>query len=168
VTARFRSASAPVRSTTDRSTRRTAAQKVAAVTGFAFLLVGVAGFIPGITQNLDEIKFAGHDSGAELLGIFQVSVLHNFVHLAFGVIGLAAASRHSASRAFLIVGGLVYLALLVFGLVVDHQGNSNFVPVDDADDWLHLGLGVGMLALGLLLGDRVRRAPAPAVRTHIR
>src|SRR3712207_2099398 len=59
--------------------------------GAVFLLVGVLGFIPGITSNYDAMEFAGHESGAELLGIFQVSILHNIVHLLFGVAGLAMA-----------------------------------------------------------------------------
>ena len=66
--------------------------------GAAFLLVGVAGFIPGITSNYDELKLAGTDSNAELLGLFRVSILHNLVHLAFGV-GLIAAARKSWAAA---------------------------------------------------------------------
>jgi len=124
------------------------------VLGIAFLLVGIAGFIPGITQNLNDIKFAGHDSDAQLLGVFKVSVLHNLVHLAYGVVGLIAARRYKASRTYLIVGGIVYLALLVYGLIVDYQSSANFVPLNDADNWLHLGLGAGMIILGLALADR--------------
>jgi hypothetical protein len=29
---------------------------------------------------------------------------------------------------------------------------ANFVPVNNADNWLHLGLGVGMILLGYFLG----------------
>jgi hypothetical protein len=139
------------------STHRTAAQVAALVLGIAFLLVGIAGFIPGITQNFDDMEFAGHDSGAELLGVFQVSVLHNLVHVAFGVAGLAAAARHRASRTYLIAGGVIYLALVVYGLVIDYEDDANFVPLNDADNWLHLALGAGMLILGLALGDRDHR-----------
>jgi len=62
-------------------------QKAAAAVGAVFLLVGILGFVPGITTGFGDMKFAGHESGAELLGIFQVSVLHNIVHLLFGVAG---------------------------------------------------------------------------------
>jgi hypothetical protein len=131
---------------------RTPAQIASLVVGIVFLAVGILGFVPGITENLDDIKFASHESGAELLGVFQVSVLHNVVHLLFGVIGIAAASRHASSRSYLIAGGLVYLALWVYGLIVDHDSDANFVPLNDADNWLHLGLGAGMIVLGLALG----------------
>ena len=40
---------------------------------------------------MDALRFAGHGSGAYLFGVFQVSVLHNLVHLAFGVAGLVLA-----------------------------------------------------------------------------
>lgn len=130
---------------------RTPAQVAAMIVGIAFLLVGIAGFIPGVTENFDDMTFAGHESGAELLGVFQVSVLHNIVHLLFGVVGLAVAGRHASSRAYLIGGGLIYLALWVYGLATDHESDANFVPLNDADNWLHLGLGAGMLLLGLVL-----------------
>ena len=44
--------------------------------------------------------------------------------------------------------------------VIDHASDANFVPVNNADNWLHLILALGMLAPGLVLG----RTAAPAVR----
>jgi len=129
-------------------------QTVASLVGAGFLLVGVLGFIPGITTNYSEMTFAGHDSGAELLGIFQVSVLHNIVHLLFGLAGLAMARTLGGARVFLIGGGVIYLVLWIYGLVVDNGSSANFVPMNTADDWLHFGLGVGMIALGLALTPR--------------
>lgn len=70
---------------------RTPAQPVAGVFGVVFLVVGIAGFIPGLTTNFDQLSFAGHHSMAMLLGLFTVSVLHNIVHLLFGIAGLALA-----------------------------------------------------------------------------
>jgi hypothetical protein len=127
-------------------------QTAATVVSVVFIAVGVLGFIPGITTDFDTITFAGHDSDAMLLGIFQVSVLHNIVHLLFGVVGLALARTATGARNFLIGGGLVYLLLWVYGLVVDESSDANFVPLNDADDWLHLVLAAGMILLGLLLG----------------
>jgi hypothetical protein len=126
-------------------------QTAAAVVGTAFVLVGIAGFIPGITENAGDIEFAGHESPAELLGVFQVSVLHNVVHLLFGIFGLAAARRMKAARSYLVFGGLIYLALALYGAFVDRTDDANFVPVNSADDWLHLGLGLGMILLGAAL-----------------
>ena len=126
-------------------------QRAAAAVGAVFLLVGILGFIPGITSNFDSMEFAGTESDAELLGIFEVSVLHNLVHLLFGIAGLAMARRWESARAYLIGGGLIYLVLWIYGLVIDKDSDANFVPVNKADDWLHLVLGLGMVALGLIL-----------------
>lgn len=130
-------------------------QKASSLVGAVFLLVGILGFVPGITTNYDDLTFAGHHSGAELLGIFGVSVLHNLVHLAFGVAGLALARSWSGARGFLIGGGVIYLVLTVYGFLIDRHEDANFVPVNGADNWLHLVLGLGMVALGLVLGRKV-------------
>jgi len=133
-------------------------QIAAATFGVVFLLVGVAGFIPGITQHLDRLDWAGHDSGAELLGVFRVSVLHNVVHLLFGIVGLVASRSIRGSRTFLLVGGLIYAALFVYGLAVDKGSNADFVPLNRADDWLHLALAAAMVLASMLPGgDRVDR-----------
>jgi hypothetical protein len=137
-------------------------RRAAAAVGAAFLLVGIAGFIPGITTDYDQLSFAGHESSAELLGLFQVSILHNLVHVLFGVAGLALARTMQGATSYLIGGGLVYLVLWFYGLVVDQHGAGNFVPVNDADNWLHLGLGVGMVLLGLI-GRRAQIAPGERV-----
>lgn len=134
--------------------RMTATQIQMAATAVAvvFLAVGVLGFIPGITTNYGEMGFAGHESEAELLGVFQVSILHNAVHLLFGVAGLALARTVPGARNFLIGGGVLYLVLWLYGLIVGEDSSANFVPMNNADDWLHLVLGLAMVAVGLALG----------------
>jgi hypothetical protein len=136
------------------ATARTNVQKAAAVVGIVFLLVGVLGFVPGITSNYGSMSFASHHSDAKLLGLFQVSVLHNLVHLVFGVAGLALARTISGARNYLVVGGIIYLVLFVYGLIVSENSMANFVPVNTADDILHLVLGLGMIALGVVLTRR--------------
>ncbi len=124
-------------------------QKAARLVGVVFLLVGILGFIPGITDDAPG-SFAGDDSQGSLFGIFQTSVLHNLVHLLFGVLGLLLSRTWEGSRNFLIGGGAAYLALWILGLL----GVMDWLPADDSDDWLHLALGAGMIALGLLLRGR--------------
>jgi hypothetical protein len=144
---------------------RTPVQVAALAVAAVFLLVGVLGFIPGVTTHYDQLSFAGHDSMAMLLGLFMVSVLHNIVHLLFGVAGIASARTARGAKLFLIAGGAVYLVLWLYGLLVDHGSDANFVPVNTADDWLHLVLGVGMIALGLLTGRAGRATRGPQAAT---
>jgi len=132
---------------------RTPVQNAAMLAGLVFLLVGIAGFIPGITTNLyDGLDFAGDGSEAELLGIFQVSVLHNIVHLLFGV-GIFLAATPEGARNYLIGAGTIYLVLFVLGIL----GGADWIPANNADDWLHLVLGAALLGAGLVLSrDRER------------
>lgn len=144
-----------------RTLGRTNIQKAALAVGAVFLLVGVLGFIPGITTNYETMGFAGHESEAMLLGIFQVSVLHNIVHLLFGAAGIAMARSAAQSRNYLVIGGAIYLVLWLYGLLIGQDTAANFVPVNMADNWLHFILGVGMLGLGLALSRGTSRAHRP-------
>ena len=125
---------------------RSLAQILALVFGVASLGAGVLGFIPGITTNLGDIKFAGSDSPSELLGILQVSILHNIVHLLFGIAGIALSRTTTNAKAYLLYAGVIYVVLFVYGLFVDSGDDANFVPINTAGDWLHLVLAVGLLA----------------------
>ena len=137
---------------------RTELQWASLIIGVAFLLVGILGFIPGVTTNYDDMKFAGHESEAELLGIFQTSILHNIVHLAYGVLGIVASRAWDWSRIFLIGGGIAYLALWIYGLLVGPDSGANFVPTNTADDWLvHFVFGALMLGAGYVLSRRAAR-----------
>jgi hypothetical protein len=136
----------------------TPVQNVTRLVGIVFLLVGIAGFIPGITTNLyDGLEFAGNEGNAELLGIFKVSVLHNLVHGLFGIAGLALAKTASGARTFLIGGGAIYIVLWLLGLL----GGADWIPSNSADDWLHLVLGIAMIGLGVVLTrDQTVTTPA--------
>ena len=147
----------PGQHSTSSWTQLTPLRIVATAVGAVFLLVGILGFVPGITANYDQLAFAGHMSGALLLGVFAVSVLHNLVHAAFGVAGLLLARTTAGARGFLVYGGIVYLVLWLYGILIGHESVANIVPVNTADNWLHLALGVAMVALGITLSAGTRR-----------
>lgn len=128
---------------------------IARVFAIAFLLVGILGFIPGITSDAPG-DFVGEESEAELLGIFNVSILHNLVHLLFGIAGLALARTWDGARLFLIGGGVIYVLLWIVGLI----GGLDWLPANDADHWLHFVLGLAMVGAGFLLGREPRMRAA--------
>lgn len=140
-----------------RAGHRTTIQTASLAMGAVFLLVGILGFIPGVTTNYSSLGLAGHGSEALLLGIFQVSVLHNIVHLLFGVAGILMARTDGQARNFLLYGGVVYLVLWLYGLLIGHDTPANFVPVNNADNWLHLVLGLVMIALAVALSRGAAR-----------
>jgi AI-2 transport protein TqsA len=96
-------------------------QKAATIVGVVFLLVGVLGFIPVITTNFGDLSFAGHHSDARLFGLFQVSILHNIVHLLFGIAGLAMA------RTAAIIGVLLFVTWGVLAFVTNYIANIGFI-----------------------------------------
>ena len=143
---------------------RTDIQRAAMVFGAIFLLVTLAGFIPGITTDYDDLtRFDGE--GAKIFGIFGTNILENIVHLLYGVAGLAAAASWAASKNYFIWGGVIYLAVWLYGLLggSDEDSSANVLGLNSAADWLHFVLGVTMIAVGYLLSRRV--APDRAATT---
>jgi Domain of unknown function (DUF4383) len=131
-------------------------QRAALLFGVVFLLVTLVGFIPGITTNYDDLTtFDGE--GAKIFGIFGVNILENLVHLLYGVAGLVAASSWAASKNYFIWGGVIYLAVWLYGLLggSDESSSANFLGLNAAADWLHFVLGVTMIAVGFLVSRRV-------------
>jgi hypothetical protein len=132
------------------------AESLAGLIGLVFVVLGVLGFVPGVVQDYGELKWWKSGSGAELFGVFQTSILHNLLYIGIGVAGLVAARRPASARSFLTFGGALYFALGIFGLLVDRESDWNFLPFDRAGDWLHIGIGIAMLYVGLA----VRMAPS--------
>jgi hypothetical protein len=127
------------------SEERTPVQIAAVVVGATLLLLGILGFTPGITEHFDDMKFAGDRPSARIFGVFQISGLHNLAHLLTGAVGLALARTPRGARAYLLGGGLFYLAFWLIGFVND----AYWIPSNNADDVLHLVFGGGMIALGI-------------------
>jgi hypothetical protein len=129
--------------------RVSTAESLAGLASLAFVVIGVAGFVPGVVQHYGELHWWRTGSDAELFGLFQTSILLNLLHLGFGVLGLAAGRTEAGARAYLGAGGVACFALGIYGLLIDRLGESNVFPLDRAGVWLHVGLGVVLVYLGL-------------------
>ena len=124
-------------------------QKSSLIAGVTVFVLGVLGFIPGITANYGTLAFAGHGSEAMLLGVFQVSVLHNLIHLLSGVAGVLMSRRPLPARNFLIGAGVAYMVLWTVGQFLAMDSPVNILPVNSADNWLHLFLGTALIGFGV-------------------
>ena len=136
----------------------TFAQRLAQIFGWAFIVVGIAGFFAsGLSMTAD------HTLAPRLLGIFPVNLVHNLVHLLLGAWGVASSRSLGATRAFLMGAGVLYLVLAALGYV--SPDGFGLVPIGGPDIGLHLFLGLGLLA-----ARAIARGPAtPATdRTVVR
>ena len=127
-------------------------KKAALAFGVVFTLVGILGFVPGITMT-DE-------NGMQLLlGLFMVDPLHNIIHLASGLVALFASTNSQYSKYYLMGFGGVYALVAVVGLI---QGDTvlGLIHVNMADNILHVLLAVGLLGAGFALKDGPSTATA--------
>jgi hypothetical protein len=110
---------------------------MATIFGIVFLLVGILGFVPGVTDD-------GH-----LLGIFHVNTAHNIVHILSGVIALiAGATSARAAQNYFRVFGLVYGLVAVLGFMGGEQPVLGIIANNAADNWLHVAIALVALTLG--------------------
>jgi hypothetical protein len=81
-----------------------------------------------------------------------VNVVHNVVHLIFGLWGVLGARTYGAARSYLLGAGLTYLFLAALGYVVPN--GLGLVPLGGNDIGLHLFLGLGLLLSGMVTTRR--------------
>ena len=123
---------------------RTTTQKVAMVFGVVFLLVGLLGlFVPdGMGMEADNA------AAPKLLGLFPVNLLHNVVHLAFGVWGILASRSWSGAKTYCRAGAAIYAVLVVLAFI--DPTTFGLVPIGGNDIWLHAVLAAGLGYFGFV------------------
>ena len=113
--------------------------KLAKLTGYVFILIGILGFVPGVTHE------------GLLIGIFAVDTVHNLVHLGTGIIALVMSHKDQKfTRYFFQVIGVVYLAVALLGFAHGDAPVLGMMANNEADSWLHLALSVTFLYIGFL------------------
>ena len=124
-------------------------------------LVGAVLTIVGISGFFYSSSFGSPGEVDKVFGILAVNGWHNIVHLATGLLGLAAAGY--AARQYALALGLAYLVVAIWGFIIG-SGDSilSIVPVNTADNILHLVLGLTGLAAGAATSASVPARTAPA------
>jgi hypothetical protein len=132
----------------------------ALIFGIVFLAVGAGGFIPG----LNMMGHSGHAADAEVtvrsffgyeLGLFPVNLLHNIVHLAFGVWGLLAYKSLAASKGYAKGVAVIYAVLTVMGFIPGLNTTFGLIPLYGNNIWLHALLAGVAAYFGFVHKDRV-------------
>ncbi|MEW6155847.1 MAG: DUF4383 domain-containing protein [Verrucomicrobiota bacterium] len=122
-------------------------RRIAQVFGLGFILIGILGFVPGITE--DE----------HLFGIFHVDAVHNFVHLLTGVVALIAGSvSFQSARVFFQVFGIIYGLVAILGFINQANPVLGFLSNNIPDAWLHTV--IALLALYFGFGPVRETTPA--------
>lgn len=112
--------------------------------GIVFLIVGIAGFVPQLVGAVHENhpQLAVDTGYGLLLGLFPVNILHNAVHLAFGIWGLVAARSLGSAKVYARGVAIIYLVLAIAGLVPGANTLFGLAPLFGHDVWLHSLLAV--------------------------
>lgn len=127
-------------------------RRFAMIWGIGFALFGILGFVPGITRMLGDdprlvVEGPGH---GYLLGLFHVNVLHNLVHLAFGVMGIAMARRTDSAVLYARIVAVSYALLVVMGLIPVLKYTFGLIPIHGNDVWLHILLAAPAAYFGFM------------------
>jgi hypothetical protein len=124
-------------------------------------LVGAVLTIVGISGFFYSGSFGSPGEVDKVFGILAVNGWHNILHLATGLLGLAAAGY--AARQYALGIGLVYVVVAIWGFIIG-SGDAilSIVPVNTPDNILHLILGLTGLAAGAATREGAPVTTAPA------
>ena len=134
----------------------------ALIYGVVFIAVGVAGFIPPLVSPHDAVQheLTIEQGAGDLFGLFPINVLHNVVHLAFGVWGLAVYRNTPAANGYARIVAIVYAVFVLMGFIPGLNTVFGLVPLHGNDLWLHALLAAGAGYFGF-----IRHAEADTTQT---
>jgi len=123
-------------------------RRVAMVFGIVFLLMGLLGLVStgGMSMEADPTP-------AALLGMFPINLLHNIVHLVFGVWGLLASRSFVGAKLYAQIGGVFFLVLAMCGLVI--PSTFGLIPNGGNDIWLHAVIGLVLAGVGFTAKEKM-------------
>jgi len=134
---------------------KSATRTFAMVWGVLFLLAGVSGFVPGLWHEAPAHypDLAVDSFYGDALGLFPVNILHNIVHIVFGLWGLAASKSHGAAKGYAKVVAVAYALLVVLGLIPAFNTTFGLIPIFGNDVLLHVFLAAPAAYFGFFHKD---------------
>lgn len=128
------------------------ARLYATLVGGGLVVFGILGFFYSSSFATGNEVLRDSD---EVLGILAVNGWLNLVHIATGLLGLAAAGY--AARSYALGLGLAYTLIAVWGFLSTDNGIGtllDIMPVNTEDNFLHLILGLTGLGAGAATPQR--------------
>ena len=124
----------------------------ALVSGIVFLLAGASGFIPGMVHPVpaNAPPLTVTMGYGLVMGLLPVNVLHNLVHVLFGILGVVAYRGVFAPRVYAQIVAVAYGLLVILGLLPATNTLFGLIPIYGNDVWLHLVLGVVAAYFGFM------------------
>jgi hypothetical protein len=115
------------------------ARYFALISGIVYILLGLFGFIPGMvatpgTGGPEVVFKAGY---GYLLEAFPINFLHNIVHIAVGIWGLASYRNYIRARTYGRGLAIFYGVLAIMGLLPYFNTVFGLIPIFGNNVWLH-------------------------------
>lgn len=131
-------------------------RRFALVWGILFLVIFASSVVPGMLQPpaAGDPDMQMNSMYGRALGLFPVNLLHDGVHLIFGIWGLLAYRSFGAAKTYARVTAVIYAVFVIMGLVPSLNTTFGLVPLFSHDVWLHIVLGLGAAYFGFVHKDR--------------
>ena len=131
-------------------------RRFALVWGMLFLGIFASGVVPGLLQppGTADPDLAMDTMYGRALGLFPVNLLHDGVHLIFGLWGIVAYRSFGAAKTYARVTAIIYAVFAFMGLVPGLNTTFGLVPLFSHDVWLHGVLAAGAAYFGFVHRDR--------------
>lgn len=115
-------------------------RRFALIYGIVFLIVGIAGFIPGLVMPFgpQHPELTVEAASGRLFGLFPVNVLHSIVHIIFGIWGIAVWRSIPRSLIYARSVAVIYAVFVIMGLIPGLRTTFGLIPLYGHDVWLHV------------------------------
>ncbi|MBD2778447.1 DUF4383 domain-containing protein [Iningainema tapete] len=137
----------------------------ALIIGIVFLLLGVAGFIPGLVSlpgttasyvPPDQTSSAYAMGFGYVFGLFPTNFLHNIVHCAVGLLGIASFTSLSGTRLFNLSFAITYILIAIMGLLPFANTTFGLMPVFGNNVWLNALTATAAAYYGIVIPSKVK------------
>jgi hypothetical protein len=129
----------------------------ALIFGIVFLVIGAGGFIPGLTDHgaMPDPDLTMRSGYGHELGMFPINLLHNIVHIAFGIWGLLAYKSYAGAPTYARAVAVIYALFTIMGLIDGLDTTFGLVPLYGGDVILHLLLAAVAAYFGFMRRETV-------------